>query len=196
MKNKESLFFAAMSRMKYINRWALMRNTRQENLCEHSYETAVIAHALCEIYDRRFGGGEDPGRAALLALYHDAPEIFTGDMPTPVKYAGGRIREAYRSVEDAAADRLLSYLPEDLRADYAQLIRPAESERLRSIVKAADKLSALIKCVEEEKAGNTEFRAAEAAQERYLRAMGLPEVDCFMDEFLPAYRLSLDEQED
>ena len=182
--------------MKYINRWALMRNTRQENLCEHSYETAVIAHALCEIYDRRFGGGEDPGRAALLALYHDAPEIFTGDMPTPVKYAGGRIREAYRSVEDAAADRLLSYLPEDLRADYAQFIRPAESERLRSIVKAADKLSALIKCVEEEKAGNTEFRAAEAAQERYLRAMGLPEVDCFMDEFLPAYRLSLDEQED
>ena len=195
MKEKKNMFFAAMSRMKYINRWALMRNTRQENLCEHSYETAIIAHALCEIYVRRFGGAEDPGRAALLALYHDAPEIFTGDMPTPVKYAGGQIREAYRSVEDAAASRLLSYLPDDLRGDYEKLIQADGSERMKKIVKAADKLSALIKCIEEQKAGNTEFRTAAAAQEKYLRAMGLPEVDCFMDEFLPAYRLSLDEQE-
>jgi 5'-deoxynucleotidase len=193
---KNSMFFAALSRMKYINRWGLMRSTRGENLCEHSYDTAVLAHALCVIKNKRFGGSADAGRAALLALYHDAPEIFTGDMPTPVKYASAELRAAYRHVEDAAAARLSDCLPEDMRSEYSCLISPGGGDaELARIVKAADKLSALIKCLEEERAGNGEFRAAARAQEESLRGMDMPEVDCFMREFLPAYGLTLDEQE-
>jgi 5'-deoxynucleotidase len=196
MDVKKSQFFAVLSRMKYINRWGLMRNTRPENLSEHSHEVAVIAHALCELYNTRFGGSLDSGRAVLLSIYHDSAEIFTGDMPTPVKYFSAEIREAYRQVEEISVSRLLSYLPEDLRACYSGLFRPqGEDDRIIRIIKAADKLSALIKCIEEEKAGNSEFKRAAAAQEAYLRALAMPEVDCFMDEFLPAYRLSLDEQD-
>lgn len=196
MKKTENQFFAVLSRMKYINRWGLMRNTRQENLCEHSYDVAVLAHALCEIYNKRYGGHIDSGRAVLLSLYHDAPEIFTGDLPTPVKYFSKTIRDAYRKVEEISVSRLVSYLPEDLRPGYQSLLSPAdEDERLLKIIKAADKLSALIKCIEENNAGNSEFVSAAAAQEEYLKQTGLPEVDCFMREFLPAYKLSLDEQE-
>ena len=181
--------------MKLIRRWGLMRNTAPENLSEHSYDTAVLAHALCELANARFGAHLDSGRAALLGLYHDAPEIFTGDLPTPVKYFSPEIRGAYRQVEESSRHRLLSLLPDDLQAVYAPLLAPREENpRLLSIVKAADKLSALIKCIEEENAGNSEFRSAAAAQEKYLRQMALPEVDCFLREFLPAYRLSLDEQ--
>lgn len=181
--------------MKLIRRWGLMRNTAPENLSEHSYDTAVLAHALCTLANARFGTRLDPGRAALLGLYHDAPEILTGDLPTPVKYFSPEIRGAYRQVEESSRRRLLSLLPEDLRPSYAPLLAPLEENpRLLSIVKAADKLSALIKCIEEENAGNSEFRSAAAAQESYLRRMALPEVDCFLQEFLPAYRLSLDEQ--
>ena len=191
----QSNFFAILSRMKLIRRWGLMRNTAPENLSEHSYDTAVLAHALCTLANARFGTRLDPGRAALLGLYHDAPEILTGDLPTPVKYFSPEIRGAYRQVEESSRRRLLSLLPEDLRPSYAPLLAPLEENpRLLSIVKAADKLSALIKCIEEENAGNSEFRSAAAAQESYLRRMALPEVDCFLQEFLPAYRLSLDEQ--
>lgn len=183
--------------MKYINRWGLMRNTTPENLSVHSYDTAVLAHALCELANVRFGAHLDPGRAALLGLYHDTSEIFTGDLPTPVKYFSPGIRGAYRQVEDDSRRRLIDLLPEDLRPRYAGLLDPSpaneEDKHLLRVVKAADKLSALIKCIEEEKAGNREFQSAAAAQERYLRAMGLPEVDCFLAEFLPAYRLPLDE---
>ncbi|MFT8887427.1 MAG: 5'-deoxynucleotidase [Ethanoligenens sp.] len=193
MKNA---FFAILSRMKYITRWGLMRNTRPENLMEHSFETAVLAHALTVIGNTRFGRQYDTGRAVLLALYHDATEIFTGDMPTPVKYFNHTLRSSYREAEQQALDRLLSCLPDDLRPAYAALSDVPKSEAaLPILVKAADKLSALIKCIEEEKAGNTEFKKAADAQLSYLKDMHLPEVDCFLAEFLPPYRLTLDEQE-
>ena len=188
-------FYAMLSRMKYINRWALMRNTREENICEHSHEVAVLAHALALLHNRRFGGHADPGRCVLLALYHDAPEILTGDLPTPVKYDNPAIREAYRQVEEVAADRLLSLLPEELRPDYAgQLKDDGTAAEERRLVKAADKLSALIKCVEELRQGNREFAQARLSTERAVRAMGLSAANCFLDEFLPAYELTLDEQ--
>ena len=168
-------FFAMLSRMKYITRWALMRNTRQENICEHSQDVAVLAHAL--------------------ALYHDAPEILTGDMPTPVKYYNPAIREAYGLVEDVAADKLLTMLPEDMRPEYTPLLKQDGSwPEERRLVKAADKLSALIKCVEESGQGNREFISARRATEEAIRAMGIPAADCFLEEFLPAYELTLDEQ--
>lgn len=190
-------FFAMLSRMKSITRWALMRNTRQETICEHSYDTAVLVHGLAELTNRRFGGQVDVGRCVLLALYHDTTEIFTGDLPTPVKYDNAAIRAAYRQLETAAAQRLLALLPEDLRPAYEPLYaeQPGE-ETERRLVKAADKLSALIKCVEEIQQGNREFSKAEETTLRSLKNMNLPAVDCFLEEFLPAYRLTLDEQEE
>ena len=187
-------FYAVLSRMKYIDRWALMRNTREENLCEHSYETAVLAHALATLTNRRFGGRVDVGRCVLLALYHDASEILTGDMPTPVKYYNPAIRDAYKQVEAVAAAKLLSMLPEDLQDEYRPLFGETADMEHR-LVKAADKLSALIKCVEEERMGNREFAKARQATFDAVRALGLPAADCFLDEFLPAYELTLDEQE-
>jgi 5'-deoxynucleotidase len=191
-------FFAVLSRMKNINRWGLMRNTRQENLCEHSFETAVIAHALAVLRNTRFGGNADPGRAAALALFHDAAEIITGDMPTPVKYFSPKIRSAYREVESVARDRLLGFLPEDLRDVYRSLLgetaEPGDAELTR-LVHAADKISAVIKCVEEKRMGNTEFSKAETALRSAVKKLNLPEADCFMEEFLPSFSLTLDEQE-
>ena len=191
-----SSFFAVLSRMKYINRWALMRNTRQENVSEHSQDVAVLAHALAVLTNRRFGGQVDPGRCALLALYHDASEIFTGDMPTPIKYYNPALRDAYKQVEEVSARRLLAMLPADLRPEYEPLLLPgaewAEEER---IVKAADKLAALIKCVEETGQGNGEFARARASTEAAVQAMNLPAADCFLEEFLPSYALTLDEKE-
>ncbi len=187
-------FFAMLSRMKHISRWALMRNTRTENLCEHSYDVAVLAHALAMLHNRRFGGHADPGRCALLALYHDAPEILTGDLPTPVKYYNPAIRQAYRQVETVSQEKLLDMLPEDLQEEYRGLLHGDGTPEEKRLVKAADKLSALIKCVEEREQGNREFLQAEQATQEALRAMELPAVDCFLREFLPAYRLTLDEQ--
>lgn len=195
-----------LSRMKYISRWALMRNAARENLSEHSLETAYLAHALAELHNRRFAAaGEtvDGGRVALMAMYHDVPEILTGDMPTPVKYFNTQLRSAYGDVERAAEERLLAALPEDLREDYRPLLcEPAPgaelppTERLeRRLVKAADKLSALIKCIEERKAGNLEFASAEESTLRSLREMEMPEVECFLEELLPAYSMTLDEQQ-
>ena len=193
-------FFAKLSRMKYIDRWGLMHNTRKENLSEHSFESAVLAHALAVLRNERFGGGVSPERAALLALFHDATEIITGDMPTPVKYYNGALRKAYAEVEAVARDRLLALLPADLQPVYDPLLSEGrtgspEDQALIPLVKAADKLSALIKCVEESRMGNTEFVQAEAAMRESLRQMALPEVACFLSEFLPSYSLSLDEQE-
>ncbi len=188
-------FFAKLSRMKYIRRWGLMRNTREENLCEHSFETAVLAHALCVLRNRRFGGNVDPDRAAALALFHDCTEILTGDLPTPVKYAGPALREAYGRVEAEAREKLLALLPEDLQDVYDPLLSGGgDGEELRALVKAADKLSALIKCVEERAMGNREFLKAEESTRRALQEMHLPEVECFLKEFLPSYSLTLDEQ--
>lgn len=189
-------FFAILSRMKLIWRWGLMRNTRQENLAEHSLDTAYIAHALSVIRNTRFGGHVDEGRVVRLAMYHDVSEIFTGDLPTPVKYFNPDIKSAYKKVERKSIERLLCYLPDDLKPAYEDVMVPKEEEKeLWRIVKAADKLSALIKCLEEEKAGNGEFKKAARAQEDFLRGMKMPEADCFMKEFMPSFKLTLDEQE-
>jgi len=190
-------FFAMISRMKYINRWGLMRNTRSENICEHSLETAVIAHALAVLRNTRFGGHVNPERAAVLAMFHDTTEIITGDLPTPVKYYNPKLRGAYREVEAAAQKKLLSMLPADLQPSYEPLISEngEQDAELRSLVKAADKLSAVIKCVEEKRLGNTEFEKAEISLLHAVKELHLPEADCFVQEFLPSYSLTLDEQD-
>lgn len=192
---KESKFFAVVSRMKYINRWSLMRNTITENISEHSLETAFIAHALALIRNKRFGGNVDPERCALLAMYHDTTEIITGDLPTPVKYYNSDIKGAYDEIEKKAENTLLSYLPDDLREYYEPLLSPTEEEKeLWQLVKGADKLSALIKCIEERKMGNADFLSAEKSTLKAVQKMNIPEVKVFLDEFIPAYGLTLDEQ--
>ncbi|MBR1628635.1 MAG: 5'-deoxynucleotidase, partial [Lachnospiraceae bacterium] len=156
-------FFATISRMKYIERWALMRNSRSETLSEHSLEVAMLAHALCVIGNARYGRHLDANKAALVGLYHDASEIITGDLPTPVKYYNTEMIDAYREVERIAEFKLLNELPLDLREAFEEVFKSAEGEDeayMRRLVKAADKLSALIKCIEEEKSGNSEFRTA------------------------------------
>lgn len=184
-------FFAYISRMKYITRWSLMRNSISENIQEHSHMVAVLAHALGVIRRDVFRQPCDPNACAAAALFHDAPEIFTGDMPTPVKYFSPAIRQAYGQVEDMAAARLLGMLPEEMRGAYEPLLRETDGEQ-RRLVKAADKLSAYIKCLEELKAGNHEF--ADAARETLsaLQRMGLAEVDWFLDHFGPSFGLTLD----
>jgi 5'-deoxynucleotidase len=184
--------------MKYIERWALMRNSRPENLSEHAAEVAMIAHALCVIGNARYGRHLDADRAALIGIYHDASEIITGDMPTPVKYYSRQIREAYKEVEAAAESHLLERLPEDIRPVYEQIFRgtgTGDDAYMRRLVKAADKLSALIKCIEEEMAGNNEFRTARTSTEAAVERMAeeLPEVRDFVSEFLPPYGSTLDE---
>lgn len=186
-------FFAYLSRMKYIQRWALMRNTFTENIQEHSHMVAVLAHALAVIGREKFGSTVDPGEAAIAGLYHDAPEILTGDMPTPVKYDNPAIKDAYKAVERVAADKLLSMLPGDLRGEFAPYVREELGPELLRVVKAADKLSAYLKCVEELKAGNTEFKKAAEQTRAVLEDMKMPELDYFMANFLPAFELTLDE---
>lgn len=190
----EHYFFALLSRMKYIDRWALMRNTSKENLSQHSCEVAMIAHALAVIGKKRFNKDYNPERAALLALYHDSAEIFTGDLPTPVKYFSPEIKNAYLSVESAAISNLLRALPNDLRAEYENILSPEkEDSSLLPLVKVADRLSALIKCIEERKAGNIEFEKAEAATREKLMQSDLPEVSVFIEEFLGGFELTLDQ---
>ena len=186
-------FFAMLSRMKYINRWGLMRNTRSENICEHSLEVAYIAHALGVINNEIFGGNLPAERLAILGMYHDVTEIITGDMPTPVKYYSPVIRNAYSEVEHVAKDEMLSGLPQIMRKHYDRvLLETDEEEELWKYVKGADKMSALIKCIEEQQMGNQDFADAAESIELTLRNMHIPEVDYFMEEFLPAYRLTLD----
>jgi len=192
--NMDYNFFAMMSRMKLIERWSLMRNSQSENISEHSLEVAMLAHALTIIGNERLGNKLNPDRAALIALYHDASEIITGDMPTPIKYFNKDIQDAFRSVENVASERLLEMLPDYMRSYYEPIFFPGEEdEYLSKLIKAADKLSALIKCIEERKAGNTEFISAEKSITGIIKDMGLKEVDIFMEEFLPAYYKNLDE---
>lgn len=199
-EGRESHFLAILSRMKYIERWSLMRSSRPENLSEHSLEVALIAHMLCVIGNARHGRALDAERAALVALYHDASEIITGDLPTPVKYHDGAIRDAYKAVERSAEERLLDTLPDDLRPAIEDVLWPSaradEDELyLRRLVKAADKVSALIKCVEEARSGNAEFSSAEESCRAAVDEMAaeLPEVADFLREFLPSYGSTLDE---
>ncbi len=185
-------FFAYLFRMRYIARWALMRNTRTENVEEHSYEVAVLAHALAVIGRDVFHKEINPDQAAVTALFHDAPEIITGDMPTPVKYHNPSLQNAYKQVEAAAQDRLLSMLPPELVPAYEPLVRESD-RKVRQYVKAADKLSAYIKCVEELKAGNSEFKKAAEQTMAALKDMGMEELEYFTEKFLPAFSLTLDE---
>lgn len=189
----EASFLALAFRMKYINRWGLMRNSRNENLTEHCAETAMIAHALAVIGNRFYGRDYDAGRIALFALYHDISEIITGDLPTPVKYYNECILGSYREVEDNARCELLKKLPEELRQDYEDIITEDCSETEKMLIKAADKLSALIKCAEEIKNGNSEFSKAHESCFSAVESCELPEVKYFMNNMLPAFYLTLDE---
>lgn len=187
-----SHFFALVSRMKYINRWALMKNTSNENLCEHSFEVAIIAHALCIIGNERLGHNYDADKASVFALYHDFTEIITGDMPTPIKYKNDTLKTAYKNIERETAQSLVEYLPNDLKGEYEKIMLDIPDE-LKPIIKAADKISALIKCTEEMKMGNNEFKTAKQSTYEAIRKMNLPEADMFLDEFIPSYSLTLDE---
>ncbi len=191
---REYPFFAMMARMKYIERWALMRNSAAENISEHSMEVAMLAHGLGIISIERCGKHIDLNKLTLIGLYHDANEIITGDMPTPVKYHDNNIRDAYKRVEDMANRKLLNQLPGYMRRYYEEIFFVREGdEELWRLVKAADKLSALIKCVEEEKAGNKEFATAYDSIRGALQDMKMEEVDIFMRDFLPPYYRTLDE---
>lgn len=191
---ERSSFYAMLFRMKYINRWGLMRNTRWENLSEHSLETAMLAHILAVIGNRRLGKRYDLEQIVLHALYHDCAEILTGDLPTPVKYDNPALRGSYQELELAACRRLAGLLPADLREDVAPYLSGAGLDQAsKKLVKAADRLSALIKCIEEEKAGNREFVRAKESTMEALLAMEMGEVSVFLAEFLPAFALTLDE---
>ena len=188
----KSHFFAYISRMRFIQRWALMRNTAPENVQEHSHQVAVLAHALAVIRNEKFGGSVDAGAVAVAALYHDATEILTGDMPTPIKYYNPEIRGAYKAVEAVAGDKLLAMLPREFQKTYRPILQP-EDETVEQLVKAADKLSAYIKCLEEVKAGNSEFREAAQQTRQALEGYDLPELRYFMETFLESFSLSLDQ---
>ncbi len=186
-------FFAYISRMRYIGRWSLMRNSLPENIQEHSHMVAVFAHALGVIRRDVFAIPCDPNEAAAVALFHDSSEILTGDLPTPIKYHSEDIRDAYKQVEFLACSKLLDTLPAELRPAYEQLLTGGTQERLHDLVKAADKLSAYVKCIEERKAGNKEFLSAEAQTRRILEESPLPEVAYFLEHFIPAFEKNLDE---
>jgi 5'-deoxynucleotidase len=187
-------FFAMVARMKHITRWGLMRNSMRETLAEHSFETAVIAHALAVIGVTRYQRTVEPGKVATAALYHDANETLTGDLPTPVKYYSPAIRDAYKAVEQEATARLISTLPEDLQGTYRALMECEQRDPMTyAYIKAADKISAWIKCVEEGKSGNLEFRNAEAQLSATIRAIDLPEVKDYMRDFASSYGYTLDE---
>ena len=187
-------FYAYISRMRCVKRWALMRNTEEENIQEHSHMVAVLAHALALIRTRVYGIPTDANAVAVAALYHDATEILTGDMPTPIKYFNPEIREAYRKVEEVADQKLLGMLPPELRTVYEDILCPADPE-VEELVKAADKLSAYIKCVEELKAGNLEFKKAAEQTRRALNEMHMPELDYFMVNCMESFSMTLDELE-
>lgn len=194
---KENHFYAMLSRMKYINRWGLMRNTRNENLCEHSLEVAFVAHALGIINNEVYGGNINAERLAILGMYHDVTEIITGDMPTPVKYYNPFIRNAYKEVEKVAGKQMLSGLSSEIRDRYESVLTETEEEKeLWKYVKAADKISAYIKCLEERKTGNMDFADAEQTIYKAITDMHMDEVDYFMKEYIPAYMLTLDESGD
>lgn len=191
-------FYALIFRQKHIRRWGLMRNLREESLAEHSAQTAVLAHALALIGNRFFGENYDAERAAVLALFHDTTEVYTGDLPTPIKYFSPEMRENYREIEKSALYALLRHLPDELAQDYENILdfSGQDDKKLEKLVKAADKLSALIKCLEEEKGGNSEFLAAARSTKNALLSLGCKEAEYFVDQFLPTFLLTLDEMQE
>ena len=192
---KDKNFFAMLSRMKYINRWGLMRNTINENIAEHSLDTAIIAHGLAIIGNTYFHKNLNAERIAVLALFHDTTEIITGDMPTPIKYFAPEIKNAYKNVEKYAGEQLVSTLPEEMQGEYRSVIIGEEEEKENyRYVKAADKISALIKCVEELAMGNADFAQARESTCEAVKSLHMEEADYFLENFLPAYSLTLDEQ--
>lgn len=187
-------FFAMVNRMRLIDRWALMQNTSKENIAEHSHTVAIIAHALAVIGNKKFNKKYDAQRVALLALYHDTTEVITGDMPTPVKYYNDDIKSVYKDIEKVAGQRLLNMLPDDFKDEYKPFFEKQEKDiELWKLVKAADKISALIKCIEEDRMGNKEFEKALEAQEKKIKSIDMPEVKYFIDNFMQSYYLTLDE---
>lgn len=186
-------FYAFLDRMKYIKRWSLMRSVREENIMEHSQQVTMLAHALAVISNKIFGGNVDVGKCVLYALYHESSEVMTGDLPTPIKYFNNSIHGAYKSLEDRACDTLLTMLPEELQDELTQSLKPDSSSKEYLLCKAADRLSAYIKCLEELKCGNSEFAKAKKSIEEDLRARNLPEVDYFFENFIPSFLLTLDE---
>ena len=188
-----SHFFAYLARMKFIQRWGLMRNVRQENIQEHSLQAAMIAHNLALVRNKWFGGNVDPLRVLILAVYHEASEVITGDLPTPIKYFNPEIKKAYKEIEKVANYRLLSMLPEELKEDYESILMPGEEDKEHwQIVKAADKICAYLKCIEELKAGNRNLKRQNAIYKDLVN-LNRPEVEYFMEKFLPSFYLTLDE---
>lgn len=185
-------FFGMLSRMKYINRWGLMRNNINENIAEHSLQVAIIAHGIAVIGNKRFGRNLNAEHIAMMGIMHDTTEIITGDLPTPIKYYAPEIRDAYKKVENIAANQLLKELPEDMQEAYEDILIEDDSIEWK-YVKAADKLSAYIKCIEEKNTGNTDFAKAEDTIRKALEDMQMEEIDVFIEEFLPAYVMTLDE---
>ena len=186
-------FFAYLNRMKYIKRWGLMHSAREENIMEHSHQAAVISHALAVINNKIFKGSADIQKTVLYALYHETTEVITGDLPTPVKYYNNDLKTAYKNMEKAAGQKLLSCLPPELRCEYENLILPDISSYEYKLVKAADKLCAYIKCIEEQSFGNREFKKAESTIKKELDVIDIPEVKYFIKEILPVYKLTIDE---
>ena len=186
-------FFAFINRMKYIKRWSLMRSIREENIMEHSHQVAVIAHALALIRKKVFGKEIDENKVVMLAQYHEVGEVITGDLPTPIKYFNPEIKSAYKDLEKGACQRLLTMLPENMRSEYENYIMPDENTEEYKLVKCADRLSAYLKCVEEIRAGNSEFKKAKTSIGNELKGYKSPEVDYYLKEFAPAFELTLDE---
>jgi 5'-deoxynucleotidase len=196
MSKSKFHFFAFLSRMKYITRWGLMRNTQSENIQEHSLQVAFIAHGLALIRNRFFGGDINADRIAVLGMYHDCNEIITGDMPTPIKYFNPDISKAYKDIENLSKNKMLSMLPKELMGDYASILFHEDNDpECWNLVKAADRISAYIKCLDEVKAGNKEFKKASETILKSINEIELPEVKYFMSNFIPSFSLTLDELE-
>lgn len=188
-----SKFFAFLNRMKYIKRWSLMRSIREENIMEHSQQVAVIAHALALINNKIYGGNVDANVVVMLAQYHEVGEVITGDLPTPIKYFNPEIKSAYKDLEQNACERILNMLPQEFQDEYRKYVLPDTDTYEYKLVKCADRLSAYLKCVEETKAGNSEFKKAKTSIGNELKKCGVPEVEYYLKEFAPAFELSLDE---
>lgn len=187
-------FFSYMAKMKHIKRWGIMRNTREENIQEHSLQAAMIAHALAVIKNKLFGGSVDAERVMAVAVYHEAGEVITGDLATPIKYFNPEIKSAYKQIEHVAEQKLVAMLPDEIKGEYEALILGREEDKeIYALVKAADRICAYIKCIEELSAGNREFEKAQKTILASIESLSLPEVKYFMDKFIPSFELTLDE---